>query len=823
MTSGQLIDCGDTRRRRWKTTVLTSAVALALLGAGIDAQAVALGAATVRSALGESLRAEIEVPQISSEEAASFQAAVAQPPAFLAAGLEYTPALAGARITLQHRANGEAYLRLVSDHAINEPFLSVVIEASWANGGHILRDYTMLVDPPARAAPPPAAVTPPVAEPPRQVAPPPAPAAVESIAPAPVPVPAPAPRRPAPVVVAAPRPAAPLAPAGDGAQVTVQRGDTATGIVTAHPIEGVSLDQMLIALLRANPKAFVSGNVNRMRAGAVLDLPSTEQASAISPQSARRQVVAQARDFNAYRRSVAQNVHDAGVASAGRSASGSVQARVTESRPPATSPDRLTVSRGGSAHGAEAAAAQSRQAKEQSERVAELDRNLKEIDALRQAAAAGGSASTGAAPGISVPTVAVPGTATPASAPVAAAAPASAAEPAASAAPAKVVPAPVPAPAPKLTPAPVEEPSFLDALIENLWLSIAVAVVVVLLAIYGILRMRRRKKENALLSSSFNESNLQPDSFFNTGGGQRVNTLEDNAASSTSLAYSPSQLDAAGDVDPVAEADVYLAYGRDMQAEEILKEALHTHPERISIHRKLAEIYAKRRDARALQTIAVDAFDVSHGEGSAWQAIAALGSEIDPDNQLYKPGGAPAPESECARPDTVPVPDDRPAPPGDLPPAAHLKSDAPPATVPVDLDLDLDLDALLADSVVAASLGSSIPPTDDDAGLDFTPPSRLDPVAPAAAAPNADNRPSGMIEFDMDALSANPDSRSGVDVPTTQPPEADDDPLGTKLSLAQEFRAIGDNEGARSLLKEVIAEASGALKTRAERFLAELG
>ena len=67
------------------------------------------------------------------------------------------------------------------------------------------------------------------------------------------------------------------------------------------------------------------------------------------------------------------------------------------------------------------------------------------------------------------------------------------------------------------------------------------------------------------------------------------------------MSYSPSQLDAAGDVDPVAEADVYLAYGRDLQAEEILKEALRTNPERVAIHVKLLEIYAKRRDAARLR------------------------------------------------------------------------------------------------------------------------------------------------------------------------------------------------------------------------------
>ena len=78
-----------------------------------------------------------------------------------------------------------------------------------------------------------------------------------------------------------------------------------------------------------------------------------------------------------------------------------------------------------------------------------------------------------------------------------------------------------------------------------------------------------------------------------------------------------------------------------------------------------------------------------------------------------------------------------------------------------------------------------------------------------------------MIEFDMDALSLDPDSRSG-EIKTEQLGDDDDDPIGTKLALAQEFHAIGDTDGARALIKEVIAEATGATKARAERFLNEL-
>ena len=120
-----------------------------------------------------------------------------------------------------------------------------------------------------------------------------------------------------------------------------------------------------------------------------------------------------------------------------------------------------------------------------------------------------------------------------------------------------------------------------------------------LLAGFGFYRVRQRKKATQV-DSSFLESRLQPDSFFGASGGQRIDTNEGGATGS-SMVYSPSQLDAAGDVDPVAEADVYLAYGRDLQAEEILKEAMRTTPQRVAIHSKLLEIYSKRRDTKAFE------------------------------------------------------------------------------------------------------------------------------------------------------------------------------------------------------------------------------
>ncbi|MGH8830693.1 MAG: FimV/HubP family polar landmark protein, partial [Polaromonas sp.] len=361
------------------------------------------------------------------------------------------------------------------------------------------------------------------------------------------------------------------------------------------------------------------------------------------------------------------------------------------------------------------------------------------------------------------------------------------------------------------------------------------------------------------------ESRLQPDSFFGASGGQRIDTNEANATGS-SLVYSPSQLDAAGDVDPVAEADVYLAYGRDLQAEEILKEAMRTSPMRVAIHAKLMEIYAKRRDSKAFEVVAIEAFNLTHGNGPEWAYITEMGRELDPANPMYQPGGQPVgghaggaaefnPSGVVAQvaqgakpgPASVSAPvmdvdldldfslDDEPGvATTPIAIAAASPARAPEPTVakkPTPTLGDLDMDFGIATAPMS-SVSSPVPaagPVDaslpeialPSGGLSFTPEpfAAPRPVRPAktAAAPAPAAADSGMLEFDLGSLSLDLE-------PTTESPAhaltaSSDDPLETKFLLAEEFRALGDAEGARSLAEEVLAEAGGPLKVKAQAFL----
>lgn len=895
------------KKRCFSGTIRLHAVAMAVvLGTGLahtgDAMALALGRIVVQSALGEPLRAEIEVPEITAEEASSLRVALATPAAFTAAGLQFNQALGSAQLTLQRRPDGRAYLRLSSPRPVNEPFVDLMIEASWASG-RIVRDYTLLIDPPqTRAAVPVAPL--PAATVPLPVRPP-ATASAQALPP----VLAPATRAPA-----APTAAAASAAAERSSQVNVRAGDTAGRIAQANRPANVSLDQMLVAMLRTNPGAFIGDNVNRIKAGAVIDLPSESAASAVAAAEARQIIAAQSRDFDDFRRRLAGRVPTAAVDTGGREATGQVQAEVQEPKPAAPTQDKLTLSKGATpgTPSAEDKIAQERQANSASNRVAELARNVDELAKL-------GISTPTADPGAAAPTAANGDAAgatvtAPAAVPVPEAAPPTA--PALSepdvVSPSAEPTAPAPAPAPVSAPT-AEEPSLLDQLQENPLVLPAAAGLLVLLAGLGFYRMRQRKK-NTAADSSFLESRLQPDSFFGSSGGQRIDTAE-ASASGSSMVYSPSQLDAAGDVDPVAEADVYLAYGRDLQAEEILKEAMRSTPTRVAIHNKLLEIYAKRRDAKAFEVVATEAYNLTDGRGPEWDHACALGRELDPNNPLYQPGGAPANQraalSAVAAGGMLTQPFDNSALPGG--------NDIPAADGALDLDLDFSTDDLPASPPLAPAdgamsalddLGSTDaltqPPPLDLAALDSGPmdfdldfpsepaPLQTDQNPASTSSPSASDETLRPMDFDLDFLSepaplpseqtrasmpsppesdqpmfqlddslpdfnfdkpltppaaaeAQPDldlpapasepeqqrpfdlSEINFDFNTPASPAADDaelteeNPLDTKLSLAEEFRAIGDMEGARSLAEEVLAEASGTLKRKADSFLAELG
>lgn len=215
----------------------------------------------------------------------------------------------------------------------------------------------------------------------------------------------------------------------------VRAGDTLSRIAGKTQRPGVSLDQMLVSLYKANPDAFLGSNMNRLKSGVVLSVPSSEDAKAVTQAEARQLIQAQSADFSAYRQRLAGAVPAAKDSGPARQATGTVQTEVQDRKQAAAAaPDKLTLSKGAAAGKAstEEKIAKGAEKKDTATRVAELSKNVAELKKLGDEAAKAKAAS--------------------AAAPAAAPAPAPASAPVSVAVPAKP-PVPAPEPAHRLRPA----------------------------------------------------------------------------------------------------------------------------------------------------------------------------------------------------------------------------------------------------------------------------------------------------------------------------------------------------------------------------------
>ncbi len=129
----------------FRLSVLTSALVMA--GA---VHALGLGRLTVQSSLGQPLTAQIELTSSSKEELDTLSARVADPTLYRQNNLAYPAVLTRARVTVQRDANGRPYLSVTTPAAVNEPYLDLMVELSWASG-RVVREYTFLLDPPGVA------------------------------------------------------------------------------------------------------------------------------------------------------------------------------------------------------------------------------------------------------------------------------------------------------------------------------------------------------------------------------------------------------------------------------------------------------------------------------------------------------------------------------------------------------------------------------------------------------------------------------------------------------------------------------------------------
>jgi pilus assembly protein FimV len=365
-----------------------------------------------------------------------------------------------------------------------------------------------------------------------------------------------------------------------------------------------------------------------------------------------------------------------------------------------------------------------------------------------------------------------------------------------------------------------------------------------------------RKKRSAKLETSLlGVSTTDTSSVFGTSGGRSVDT---GSALQTDFSQSGIGAIDTDEVDPVAEADVYMAYGRDAQAEEILKEALQKDPSRQGVRVKLLEIYAGRKDLKAFETAAGELYAATGGQGPDWEKAAALGRQIDPANTMY--GGASlgvsaalaagaaavtAAAPAASEPDITLGGEDLPAVDFDIAgtparaPQPDIPLDASPSaeSQPLDLGLDLDLGAgtepksdftakgtLIMDAATKQALADAdqavTPPSDLGLSIDFELPGGKAGAAGGSA-----------VDFELDngprtlpAAGANVDLSTisfDLGTPGGGAPTGDArwQEVATKLDLAKAYEEMGDKDGARELLGEVIKEGDAAQQQQAKTML----
>jgi len=912
------------------------AAALALT-APVSAFAAGLGKLNVLSPLGQALNAEIEIVALRPGEEDTLVARVAPLDAFTAAGIEPTAMLNTMRFAVERRGN-QRFLRMTTTAPVNEPFVELLIELQWS-GGRLVREYTFLLDPPEYksrqaiaaapkpAAPAPAAPAPEAAKPPppveaKPIEPEPAAPAAPIIVPAPAPAestttpepsaaapseaakePAQEPVKEVPLKEPAPEPAREAAkeeaakpPAGLTTQHEVKKGDTLGAIARANLPPGITLNQMLIAIYRANQDAFIRENVNLVRAGRILNIPTADEVGAVDTAEANKLVRSHMAEFREYRSRLAAVPAPAEATPGQREAPGTIQPKPEAPKPAAPS-DQVRLSKADpqkpgatAAARADDAAARERALQEAQSRVKDLEKSVADLQKMleiRNQQLAELEKKAGAKPAPTPAPVApvapapekpaakaleAPKPAAEAPKPAPTPAPAAPATPTPSAPAAKAPEAPKPeapkpeaakpeapkpAPPAPATPAPAKpaakpaaptpEPSLIDEFLDNPVALAGLGAVVLLLLVYAVWAWRKKKAAQARFQDSVMGA---------AAAGAAAGTLAEptiapaTGGAGVAPATAPPPGATAEEVDPIAEADVYMAYGRDAQAEEILKEALQKDSRRTPVHAKLLEIYANRKDAKAFEQTALKLKGLTNGAGPEWDKAAALGRSLDPQNGLYAGGGA-APAAAAA---AAPV-FDAPAAPAptldfDIGGAAQAAASAPDLTLdigaapkPDDSGLDFDVtgggqkkDISIEETVVAPSIADKTQAMDFN--LDLGSPSA--PAAPAAAtpAPAADPGLTFDLNLDLgggdkaeapaapvaDLSSISLDLGGSGDAPAagggTDPKWQE---IATKLDLAKAYEEMGDKDGARELLNEVMKDGDAAQKGTAQQLLAKLG
>lgn len=820
------------------------------------AQAIGLGRLAVESNLGEPLRAEIPLLAFHAADRHSVHARLASTGAFAAAGIRKSRTLQGIRCAIERNAQGQYVVLLRTHKPIDLPFLHFLLSVKWSHGS-LLREYTALLNPSsgvttlgasggARVLPlrtrSRVAATPPIYQ-------------------------------------SAYRTRTRMTPRRAVTTGPIRAGETLWVVALKAAPRAGTMPQTLAAFLHANPNAFFHHNVNDLRTGAILRIPTKRRILATAAPAAQRWLAAQDAAWSRYKARLAQSP----IVTAGQSHGISGTVRAVRVLPANQEALRIEATKmavgavpGGTGRGLQTGAPTAVAA-----RVARIQKELEktrhlmmledqELAMLQNQAHRASEAPHPLVRGVlhkPQPDSASRGPKALGAAP----------------AKARVIERPVvPVSVPPAAPA----PSFFSTLLSSERLPILGALLVILVGGGALLIQRRRRtmaefEESILSGGGLNSEGQMPDtaglpktpdasflSEFSQVGGGGVHTDE---------------------VDPLAEADVYLAYGRDEQAEEILKEAVLKDPGRIELKVKLLEIYFQRNDTRAFEIVAEEVYGASSGRGASWQKVEEMGRKLDPANPLFKqegslPQGPGAADEEAPRAhgladriDFAAVARElaevsNPQTAADLAgddiglewtggtDLSHGKSTAGVGTPASEVapsdneepELDFSLDFVGSSQEGAAQdegEAASLTPRGKDSGHDSLDFEWANPTPESDTKASAESGNEFALQFDEEDLAgmhaADLDVKGSQDffqkaeganllfdntadgaaedgdlLIETEVQNTDGDAVETKLDLARAYLEMGDGEAARGILEEVCSEGTAAQKASAESMMA---
>jgi pilus assembly protein FimV len=847
-----------------------------LTGGVSSVAAASLGKMKVLSALGASFKAEIELSNIKSDEDANLTARLSPPDVFKQAGIDYNPALASIRVNLL-KEGGSPSILLTSNGAINEPLLEMLIELSWQSG-RLVRQYTVLLDPITSVNDTPASTAEQI-----QVATAPQPQLSASLPAASVNM------LDAPTSTV--KASTPFVGGQDSQELSkdvatnkpydVRKGDTLYGIASRLNTGDTAQVKVLMALLlKNNPHAFVGNDLNKLKTGVVLNTAIRAPGSGQDSEFLSSQPTS--KTFSQYKQVVVNKATPIKNNTNESKSITNVVKAASKAGIPQTTQDQLKVS-GNATIGnkattaiaksneeklAEEKLAKDRAVAEEKSRVLELQKNIQKTIEIKNNALAGTSPAlapripaTTSAPLAVAPAVSVNST-TPAV--IAGSAIAKNTEKttdstleqlnkatALSKENKKDLTPPTPPTPVTAVAKPIQNETSWYEDLDPLVLGGVGGIGLLLAAWFWYRKRQANNAVNEFGDSVFNAKSTQG-TLLTADGGQAVDTFNSVFVSSFSDANTPME---SAEVDPVAEADVYMQYGRDAHAEDILKDALKQKPNRHSVRLKLMQLYASKQNHEALKTQFQEISELTQATDTDRLAAQQIMNEAKLSNSsLEKTASNSSTAGKNSEPSIPIMPRinlSEPTQIGDvvsedttlLKYNTNINLTSPPLAVPspkVDNQAQLMKQAVKQSSGLgmpidlATEMGKVAKPNLELhtklEGLDFDVQSRT-----VLAVPNAS--PLSMpLTASLTALHAK-EANSGIDFQTSKVDSnatsffdkvsggntsSNTQALETKFSLAQAYMDIGDKEGAKELLQEVLESGHQSLTLQAKSMLAKI-